>query len=59
MDAVKAENGVVFSDQALASGNDQKPPLDASGEKKPLEERVQETRTALYGKNGQRRTGRR
>jgi hypothetical protein len=59
IDAVKGESGVSFSDQALASGNDIKPPLDASGERKPLEERLEASRQALYGKNGQRRTGRR
>lgn len=58
IDALKGDNGIQLSDQALASGNDTKPPLNADGERKPLEERVEDSRTALYGKNGKRRTGR-
>jgi hypothetical protein len=59
IEAVRGETGVTFSDQALASGNDKKPPLNADGERKPLGERVEESKVALYGKTGQRRTGRR
>jgi hypothetical protein len=55
--ALKADGGVVFSDQAFQSGNDTKPPATADGESdKPLEERVETAKTALYGRR--RRTGR-
>jgi hypothetical protein len=54
IDALKADGEVVFSDQHFASGNDKKPPLDAAGEKKPLEERVEEARQALHGKRNRR-----
>jgi hypothetical protein len=49
IEGVKGSDGKVnLSDQHLASGNDNKPPADSS-EEKPLEERVAETRRALYG----------
>lgn len=38
-----------LSDQALASGNDIKPPVTAEGETKPLEERKAEMKAALFG----------
>lgn len=47
---VLVDTGVQFSDQAFSSGNDRKPPRDASGEKAPLEERTKEAQQALYGK---------
>jgi hypothetical protein len=50
-----ADGGVTFSDQAARSGNDNKPPLDASGERKPLEDRVKESQEALYGKRNRRK----
>jgi hypothetical protein len=51
IEGVKGSDGkVVLSDQALASENDQKPPVDAGGEKKSLEERTAEAKEALYGK---------
>lgn len=58
IDALKVNDSITFSDQHFESGNDNKPPEDASGEKKPLEERVEESRTALYGDKSKRRTGR-
>lgn len=56
IDSLKADGSVSFSDQALHSGNDDPPPKNADGELKPLEERVEETRQALYGSG--KRTGR-
>jgi hypothetical protein len=49
IEAVKGSDGkVVLSDQALLSGNDNKPPNTAEGEvTKPLEERVAEAKQAL------------
>lgn len=62
IDALRAEGteerGIHLSDQALSSGSDIKPPLNADGERRPLDERVAEGKEALYGKQGQRRTGR-
>ena len=50
LDSIKdADNKVILSDQHLASGHDDKPPLDAGAER-PVEERIAETREALYGK---------
>jgi hypothetical protein len=57
IDALKADGGVVFSDQALQSGNDKKPPATPEGERAPLDERFESAKTALYG-SGKRRTGR-
>lgn len=56
IDSLKADGSVTFSDQALQSGNDTPPPKTPEGELKPLEERVEETRVALYGSG--KRTGR-
>lgn len=56
IEALKGDGGVNFSDQALESGNDKKPPATPDGELKPLAERVEDSKTALYGKG--RRTGR-
>lgn len=48
IEAIKgAEGKVHLSDQALVSGSDIKPPDGPEGEKKPLEERVAETRSEL------------
>lgn len=58
IDALKDNDAVQFSDQHLDSGNNRKPPTDASGEKKPLDERVEEANKALYGDKNKRRTGR-
>lgn len=58
IDALKAGDQVQFSDQHLASGNDNPPPKDASGEKAALETRLAEANTALYGDRSKRRTGR-
>lgn len=50
IDGIKdADNKVVLSDQHLASGNDNKPPVDATEEVVPLEERVKSVRESLYG----------
>jgi hypothetical protein len=49
------EGSVQFSDQAFQSGNDNKPPEDASGEKLPLEDRVKASKEALYGKRNRRK----
>lgn len=40
LDALKGESGVELSDQHLDTGNNKKPPKDASKEKQSLEERV-------------------
>lgn len=58
IDGLKADSGVQLSDQQIASANDQRPPNDATNERKPLDERVEETRKALYGDKNKRRTGR-
>jgi hypothetical protein len=58
IDALKAGDTVQFSDQHLASGNDNPPPKDAAGEKADLETRVAEAQKGLYGDKTQRRTGR-
>lgn len=58
IDGLKASDGASFSDQHYESGNDTKPPKDASGEREPLEERVEKSKTALYGDRSKRRTGR-
>jgi hypothetical protein len=58
IDALKAGDTVQFSDQHLASGNDNPPPKDASGEKADIETRVAEASKALYGDKTKRRTGR-
>lgn len=58
IDALKGADGVQFSDQHFESGNDNRPPTDASGEKKPLEDRLADAQTALYGDKNKRRTGR-
>jgi hypothetical protein len=55
IEALKAEGGVQFSDQALASGNDNPPPKDAGEEGKTLEERTAEAKEALYGKKATRK----
>ena len=51
IEAIKgSDDKVVLSDQALVSGNDNKPPDDAAGEQKPVEERLAEAKEAIYGK---------
>lgn len=55
IDGLKAGADVQLSDQHFASGNDTKPPLNASRESKPLDERVAETKEALYGKRNRRK----
>ena len=48
IDGIKGSDGmVVLSDQALVSGNDNKPPATPEGEQKPLEERVADAREAI------------
>lgn len=60
IEALKADGGVVFSDQALSSGSDDKPPANADGEKRQLDERIKDANTALYGnEEGQVRRRRR
>ena len=55
--ALKGDGGVLFSDQATRSFNDNKPAATAAGENTPdLEHRVEEAKTALYGRR--KRTGR-
>jgi hypothetical protein len=50
LDAVKGEDGKVnLSDQHLTSGNDNPPPANASDEVKPVEDRVAEAKSSLYG----------
>ena len=51
--ALVGEDGKVhLSDQALVSGNDDKPPeTPENGDKRPVEERVDEMRETLYGKS--------
>lgn len=49
IEALKGDGGVQFSDQALKSGNDSKPPLTAEGEKADIDQRVKEANRALYG----------
>ena len=46
---VGSDGKVMLSDQALLSGNDNKPPIDAEGEKVPVKKRVANAREALYG----------
>jgi hypothetical protein len=59
IEGLKAGEGAAeFSDQHFASGNDRKPAKDASGEGRPLEERVEDSKKALYGDKNKRRTGR-
>jgi hypothetical protein len=55
IDGLKAGAEVQLSDQHYASGNDTKPPRDASKESKPLDERVADTKEALYGKRNRRK----
>lgn len=55
IDGLKAAGDVQLSDQHFASGNDNKPPVNAEGEKKPLDERVEESKKALYGKRTSRK----
>jgi hypothetical protein len=55
IDGLKGAGDVQLSDQHFASGNDTKPPTNAEGEKKPLEERVEESKQALYGKRTHRK----
>lgn len=55
IEAMKADGGVVFSDQALASGNDEKPANTAEGEVDDLEKRVADSKEALYGKRTRRK----
>lgn len=47
VEALKVEDKIVLSDQALASGNDNPPPANADDENKPLEERVEAAKAAL------------
>ena len=55
IDGLKAGADVQLSDQHFASGNDIKPPKDASRENKPLDDRVAEAKEALYGKRNRRK----
>ena len=55
--ALEGEGGAVFSDQHLASPNDQKPPADPSSER-PFEERLSDAHAALYGNRQGRRINR-
>ncbi|HEY4672513.1 MAG TPA: hypothetical protein VIG78_10635, partial [Gemmatimonadaceae bacterium] len=51
IDGIKGSDGmVVLSDQALVSGNDNKPPATPEGEQKPLADRVADAEEAIYGK---------
>lgn len=54
IEAIKgAEGKVVLSDQALVSGNDNKPPNTPAEETKPLDERLAEAKAALAGTRGE------
>jgi hypothetical protein len=55
INGLKAGADVQLSDQHLASGNDIKPPKDASRENKPLDDRVADAKEALYGKRNRRK----
>lgn len=56
--SLQADSGVQLSDQHLASGSDNKPPTDASGERAPLDDRVEDAKKAIYGDKNKRRSGR-
>ena len=55
IEGLKAGGDVQLSDQHFSSGNDIKPPDDASRESKPLDDRVADAKEALYGKRNRRK----